>query len=240
MIKVISLVYKKKGISSKQFLSYWLDKHGALVVENIPGVLHYTQNHPITSPGAPDDADGITEMWFEDMDAYNDYMEWRASDEANVMKESVAYMASMRTSMGDVGDVEDVMEDVKEAMEATNEMVEAISAPLGLGDPYDEEEQAALDADMDAELTAMAQKIDDEQDAKAEQELVEQLLGVHVPLGSSPMRASSSPSVQRPSYGVYGEAETVRTAVAMHATVPARSTMVNATPARSMLSELAD
>jgi len=88
MIKVISLVYRKKGISSKQFLSFWLDKHGALVVENIPGVLHYTQNHPITSPGAADDADGITEMWFEDMDAYNDYMEWRDSDEATIMKES--------------------------------------------------------------------------------------------------------------------------------------------------------
>ena len=88
MIKVISLVYRKKGISSKQFLSYWLDKHGPLAVEIIPGMLHYTQNHPIMSPGLPDDADGITEMWFEDMDAYNDYMEWRGSDDAQVMKES--------------------------------------------------------------------------------------------------------------------------------------------------------
>ena len=87
MIKVISLVYRKKGISNKQFLSYWLDKHGPLAVENIPGVLHYTQNHPITSPGVQDDADGITEMWFEDMDAYNDYMEWRGSEDAQVMKE---------------------------------------------------------------------------------------------------------------------------------------------------------
>ncbi|MBN1151745.1 MAG: EthD family reductase [Dehalococcoidia bacterium] len=88
MIKVISLVYRKKGISNKQFLSYWLDKHGPLAVENIPGVLHYTQNHPILSPGTDDDADGITEMWFEDMDAYNDYMEWRDSDDALIMKDS--------------------------------------------------------------------------------------------------------------------------------------------------------
>ena len=69
MIKVVSLVYRKKGINNKQFLSYWLDKHGPLAVENIPGVLHYTQNHPIATPGAPDDADGITEMWFEDMES---------------------------------------------------------------------------------------------------------------------------------------------------------------------------
>ncbi len=88
MIKVIALVYRKKGISNKQFLSYWLDKHGPLAVEHIPGVLHYTQNHPIASPGFEDDADGIVEMWFEDMDAYEDYMEWRNSGEAQVMRES--------------------------------------------------------------------------------------------------------------------------------------------------------
>ncbi len=88
LIKVISLVYRKKGISNKQFLSYWLDKHGPLAVEHIPGVLHYTQNHPVIGPGTEDDADGITEMWFEDMDAYNDYIEWRDSDAAQAMKES--------------------------------------------------------------------------------------------------------------------------------------------------------
>jgi len=88
MIKVISLVYRKTGISSKQFLSYWQDKHGPLAVELIPGVLHYTQNHPLTSPGREDDADGIVEMWFEDLDAYEDYIEWRASPEAQAMKES--------------------------------------------------------------------------------------------------------------------------------------------------------
>ena len=88
MIKVISLVYRKKGISNKQFLSYWFDKHGPLAVESIPGVLHYTQNHPVIGPGTEEDADGITEMWFEDMDAYNDYIEWRDSDAAQAMKES--------------------------------------------------------------------------------------------------------------------------------------------------------
>ncbi len=88
MIKVISLVYRKKGISPRQFLSYWQEKHASLAVENIPGMLHYAQNHPIISPGLQDDADGIVEMWFEDMDAYEEYMEWRVSDEALMMKES--------------------------------------------------------------------------------------------------------------------------------------------------------
>ena len=88
MIKVISLVYRKKGISPRQFLSYWQEKHAPLAVETIPGVLHYAQNHPIAGPGLDDDADGIAEMWFEDMDAYEEYMEWRVSAEALAMKES--------------------------------------------------------------------------------------------------------------------------------------------------------
>ena len=88
MIKVISLVYRKTGISAKQFLSFWQDKHGPLAVELIPGVLHYTQNHPLTSPGLEDDADGIVEMWFEDLDAYEDYIECRAGPDAQTMKES--------------------------------------------------------------------------------------------------------------------------------------------------------
>lgn len=88
MIKVISLVYRKKGISPRQFLSYWQEKHAPLAVQNIPGMLHYAQNHPVIGPGFEDDADGIVEMWFEDMDAYEEYMEWRVSDEALMMKES--------------------------------------------------------------------------------------------------------------------------------------------------------
>lgn len=88
MIKVIILVYRKKGISPKQFLSYWQDKYGPLAVESIPDVLHYAQNHPIVRAGFEDDADGIVEMWFDDMDAYEEYMEWRQSDEALVVKES--------------------------------------------------------------------------------------------------------------------------------------------------------
>ncbi|MFW6103300.1 MAG: EthD family reductase [Chloroflexota bacterium] len=88
MIKVVSLVYRKKGINPRQFLSYWQDKHAALAVEYIPGMLHYAQNHPVISPGLEDDADGLVEMWFEDMDAYEEYMDWRVSAEARVMQES--------------------------------------------------------------------------------------------------------------------------------------------------------
>jgi uncharacterized protein (TIGR02118 family) len=88
MIKVISLVYRKKGISNKQFLAYWHEKHGPLAVAQIPDVLHYTQNHPVETPGRDDDPDGIVEMWFEDEDDYREYMAWRDSDEAAPMKAS--------------------------------------------------------------------------------------------------------------------------------------------------------
>ena len=88
MIKVISLVYRKKGISNKQFLAYWHEKHGPLAVEQIPDVLHYTQNHPVETPGRDDDPDGIVEMWFEDKDDYEEYMEWQSKTEEQMEAES--------------------------------------------------------------------------------------------------------------------------------------------------------
>ncbi len=36
MVKLISLVYKKKGTSYDEFYSYWREKHGLLVARVIP------------------------------------------------------------------------------------------------------------------------------------------------------------------------------------------------------------
>jgi uncharacterized protein (TIGR02118 family) len=80
--KIVALVYRKAGMSSKQFQSYWVEKHGPLMVRVVPGILHYTQNVPVETPGLPDDADGIAELWFEDMDALRDYLDWRSSKDA--------------------------------------------------------------------------------------------------------------------------------------------------------------
>lgn len=85
-MKIVALVYRKPGMSSKQFQSYWVEKHGPLMVQTIPGILHYTQNVPVEKPGLQDDADGIAELWFEDIDALHDYLDWRQTRDAQELR----------------------------------------------------------------------------------------------------------------------------------------------------------
>ncbi len=86
MVKLISLVYRKKGVSDEQFYSYWRDTHGPLVARLIPFATSYVQNHPLQWPGLTYDADGIVEMWFETENDLGGYLEWRNTADASEMK----------------------------------------------------------------------------------------------------------------------------------------------------------
>jgi uncharacterized protein (TIGR02118 family) len=87
MIKLISLVYRKKGMSIEDFLRYWRESHGPLVAQSIPFARRYVQNHPLDWPGLSYDADGIVEMWFETEEHARRYLEWRDTAEARDLKE---------------------------------------------------------------------------------------------------------------------------------------------------------
>lgn len=87
MIKLVSLVYRKKGLSNLEFLSYWKDKHGPLVARMAPFLRRYVQNHPLDWPGLSYDADGIIEMWFDTEDDARRYLEWRNTAEAYELRE---------------------------------------------------------------------------------------------------------------------------------------------------------
>ena len=87
MVKLLSLVYRKKGVSDEEFYRYWRDKHGPLVAGLIPFARRYVQNHPEAFPGFTYDADGIVEMWFDSVEDVQRYLQWRASVEAYELKE---------------------------------------------------------------------------------------------------------------------------------------------------------
>jgi len=87
MVKLISLVYKKKGVSDEEFLRYWRETHGPLVARAIPFARRYIQNHPLEWPGLSYDADGIVEVWFETEEHIRRYLEWRDTAEARELKE---------------------------------------------------------------------------------------------------------------------------------------------------------
>ena len=87
MVKLLSLVYRKKGISDDEFYRYWSETHGPMVARLIPLANRYVQNHPEALPGLTYDADGIVEMWFDSVDDIQRYLEWRTSGEAYELKE---------------------------------------------------------------------------------------------------------------------------------------------------------
>ncbi|MDQ8191998.1 EthD domain-containing protein [Roseibacillus persicicus] len=80
MIKFVYCVRKKEGISDEEFYRYWKENHGPLVrsFAETMGSLKYVQSHTIDTVlnevgrevrGMRQAYDGITEVWFESVEA---------------------------------------------------------------------------------------------------------------------------------------------------------------------------
>jgi uncharacterized protein (TIGR02118 family) len=74
MIKRISLLQRKAGMSVEAFNRHWLDIHGPLA-RHVPGVRRYVQNHVQGSSSRDDiadidiEVDGVAELWWDDAEA---------------------------------------------------------------------------------------------------------------------------------------------------------------------------
>jgi uncharacterized protein (TIGR02118 family) len=85
MIKMIVMVTKKPGISSKEFYKYWSEHHGPLVAKHMPGIRKYIQNHLVPVPGEGGEnpeGDGFIEVWFDNVQAYHKFLEYGKSEQA--------------------------------------------------------------------------------------------------------------------------------------------------------------
>ena len=87
MIKYVSLVKRKSGLTPEEFVQYWKEKHGPLVVKVVPEIRKYVQNHLVRTPGVDYDIDGIVEIWWDDLAAYQRVQAWMKSDEAKALHE---------------------------------------------------------------------------------------------------------------------------------------------------------
>lgn len=74
MIKVLSLLTRKAGLSHEEFVKHWLEVHGPLA-HAVPGIRRYVQSH-ITGtrtradiPETAVEVDGIAELWYDDEEA---------------------------------------------------------------------------------------------------------------------------------------------------------------------------
>ena len=81
MIKLVFCCRRKPGMTREQFQARWLDVHGPLVRklrEHLPQMKRYVQSHTLAdaindplraSRGTAEPYDGITEVWFESLEA---------------------------------------------------------------------------------------------------------------------------------------------------------------------------
>ena len=97
MVKFTILLTRKPSLTHAQFVEHPRDKHAALFM-SVPvvkaTVRHYVQQHalPIELPGMPPvKYDGITELWFDDVEAIGrlfsdpEYLERIRPDEASFL-----------------------------------------------------------------------------------------------------------------------------------------------------------
>src|SRR3989442_4194123 len=70
MVKVVTFLKRKAGMSVEDFQSYWRTRHPEVVVR-LPGVRRYVQSHTLASAYRKGEPvyDGIAEVWAEDTDA---------------------------------------------------------------------------------------------------------------------------------------------------------------------------
>ena len=71
MIKIVSLLTRKDGLTHEEFVTHWRDIHGPLAL-SVPGIRRYVQSHIQATrtradiPEAEVAIDGIAELWYDD------------------------------------------------------------------------------------------------------------------------------------------------------------------------------
>ncbi|HEV8616542.1 MAG TPA: EthD family reductase [Methylomirabilota bacterium] len=74
MIKSLSLLIRKDGMTREQFVRHWVDVHAPLA-HKVPGLRRYVQSHILEDRKRPDiptldvDVDGVAEVWYDDREA---------------------------------------------------------------------------------------------------------------------------------------------------------------------------
>jgi len=74
MIKSISLLVRKPGMTHEQFMKHWVEIHAPLALK-VPGLRRYVQSHIVEDRKRPDvppldvEIDGIAELWYDDRES---------------------------------------------------------------------------------------------------------------------------------------------------------------------------
>jgi uncharacterized protein (TIGR02118 family) len=88
LIKSIMVAHRKPGMTPEEFNRYWKDVHAPLAARLIPSYMKkYVQNHLIRLPGHEYEGDGIVEMWWDNLEAHQEYHDWIMTEAARELRE---------------------------------------------------------------------------------------------------------------------------------------------------------
>lgn len=96
MIKSIALAHRKPGLTRAEYNKYWLEQHGPLAARMFPGLRKYVHDHFVTIPGREYEGDGIVEMWWDDVAAFENSMTFLNSEAGRPLFLDGAKFAVMR------------------------------------------------------------------------------------------------------------------------------------------------
>lgn len=74
MIKSISLLSRKSGMTHEEFMKHWVEIHGPLA-RSVPGLRRYLQSDIVEErfrqdiPALEGEVDGIAELWYDDLES---------------------------------------------------------------------------------------------------------------------------------------------------------------------------
>jgi len=108
LIKAITLIRRKSGLTAREFKEYWRDEH-VKVIKRLPGIRRYVQNHPLPenySSGTPV-YDGVAELWGEDtrtfkaMAASEAYQQVQTDEEKFIDRKTLELILTSETVLKD-------------------------------------------------------------------------------------------------------------------------------------------
>ena len=90
MIKLIETLKRKPGMTQDEFTRYWEEIHAPIILEHIPGLVKYVQNHLVRLNDREPQYDGVAEVWFKDMDSCRAANKWYLSDQGKIVRDDEA------------------------------------------------------------------------------------------------------------------------------------------------------
>lgn len=89
MVKEMVSIKRKAGISSEQFMKKYEEELVPLILRLCPGIKRYVRNYVRVPLAAPDPNalpfDCITEVWYEDMEAFKAFARLAISEKGKVI-----------------------------------------------------------------------------------------------------------------------------------------------------------